>query len=85
MQLNGFKYSYQTLIILFDLGNLFAHSWIISTIANNNTSIQNESFVCMHLNGFKDSYLTLIIIFRFRYLFAHCKIILTIVYIDDSI
>ena len=32
-QLNGFKYCYLTLIILFDITHLFAHSEVVASIA----------------------------------------------------
>ena len=39
-RLNGFKYSYQTVIILFNINYLFTHNKIVSTIANTNNSIK---------------------------------------------
>ena len=51
-QLNGFKYYYQTLIILFDMDHLFGHCEVVSSIAHTN------SLICTQLNGFKYSQLT---------------------------
>ena len=43
---NSFTYCYLTLIILFNINYLFAHSEIVSSIANSN------NFICTQLNGF---------------------------------
>ena len=42
IQLNGFNYCYQTLIILFNINHLFAHREVVISIAvNTSYSIQN--------------------------------------------
>ena len=40
MELNGFKYSYLTLIILFTNNHLFAHSYMVSYILSNTNDFQ---------------------------------------------
>ena len=59
-----------TLIILFNINHLFAHSYIVSSITNINNSIRYLSFVGTQLNVFMYSYLTLIILFDINHLFA---------------
>ena len=70
-QLNRFKYSYVTLIILFDCNHLFAvrdkvHLGFVSCFYTLIVII-----FCTQLNRFKYSYVTLIILFDCNHLFAH--------------
>ena len=60
-QLNGFNYCYQTLLILFNINNLFVDSEVITYAIQH--SIQYYSFVCTHLKGSKYYYVISIIQF----------------------
>ena len=53
-QLKGSNYCYLTLIILFNINNLFADSEVVTSIA-----IQHYSFICTPSNGFKNCYVSL--------------------------
>ena len=57
-QINGFKYFYLSLIILFNINHLFGNSEGVSII------VLTNSFICTHLNGFNYFYLSLIILFN---------------------
>ena len=52
IQLNGFKYSYQTLIIEFKINNLPAHSEVVSSAAYTNSFIcsQFQSILSISMN-----------------------------------
>ena len=64
-QLNGFKYFYLTLIILFNINHLFAHTDVVSSIANTN------SFICTQFSHFECYYLVQIILYDTIHSFAH--------------
>ena len=65
-QLNGFKYCYLTLIILFNIDHLFAYS----EVAKNN-AIQHYSHICTQSKGFKYCYSTVTILFNITHSFAY--------------
>ena len=69
MQLNGFNYRYQILIIL--IIYLLTVKCLQVLLFNTNSSLQHYSFVCSQLNGSECCYVSLTIQLNISHLFTH--------------
>ena len=74
----------QTLIIPYNINHLFAHSEVVTSIANTNL-FYLILIIFLHTVKWLQVFLPLIIPFNINHLFAHSEVVTSIAYTNHSI